>query len=136
MSKNAIYRQDAINAMSELMRHWFGGDPKDEVKEIKRELEKLPTVQTCEDAVSRQAAINELREFEKKLETATQLWAVKGCKNIIGALPSVQPQRKTGKWIVSHVPGSMLWECNQCGFDCGAHSFNFCPMCGAKMERK
>lgn len=45
-------------------------------------------------------------------------------------------KRKTGKWIVSHVPGSMLWECNQCGFDCGAHSFNFCPMCGAKMERK
>lgn len=43
-------------------------------------------------------------------------------------------ERKNGKWIVSHIPDSMLWECNQCGFDCGAHSFNFCPNCGAKME--
>lgn len=48
---------------------------------------------------------------------------------------TIESERKKGKWIVSHVPGSMLWECNQCGFDCGAHSFNFCPMCGVKMER-
>ena len=52
----------------------------------------------------------------------------------IDELPAAQPERPKGKWIVSHVPDSMLWECNQCGFDCGAHSFNFCPMCGAKME--
>jgi len=47
---------------------------------------------------------------------------------------SAQPERKKGKWIVSHIPDSMLWECNQCGFDCGAHSFNFCPNCGADMK--
>jgi len=41
-----------------------------------------------------------------------------------------------GEWVVSHIPDSMLWECNQCGFDCGAHSFNFCPKCGCKMDRK
>jgi len=40
-----IYRQDAIDAMCELMHHWFGGDPKDEVREIKRELEKLLSAQ-------------------------------------------------------------------------------------------
>ena len=57
-------------------------------------------------------------------------------KDTIDAMPTIEPERKKGKWIISHVPDSMLWECNQCGFDCGAHSFNFCPMCGAKMERK
>lgn len=45
-----------------------------------------------------------------------------------------EPVRMKGKWITSHVPESMLWECNQCGYDCGAHSFNYCPMCGADMR--
>ena len=40
-----IRRQAAIDAMCELMHHWFGGDPKDEIREIKRELEKLPSSQ-------------------------------------------------------------------------------------------
>ena len=40
-----ISRQAAIDVMCELMHHWFGGDTKDEVREIKRELEKLPAVQ-------------------------------------------------------------------------------------------
>lgn len=40
-----ISRQAAIDAMCELMHHWFGGDPKDEVREINRELGKLPSAQ-------------------------------------------------------------------------------------------
>jgi len=40
-----ISRQAAIDAMCELMRHWFGCDSKDEIREIKRELGKLPSVQ-------------------------------------------------------------------------------------------
>lgn len=40
-----IERQAAIDVMCELMHHWFGGDPKDEIREIKRELEKLPSAQ-------------------------------------------------------------------------------------------
>ena len=40
-----ISRQAAIDAMCELMHHWFGGDSKDEVKEITRELWKLPSAQ-------------------------------------------------------------------------------------------
>ena len=40
-----IARQAAINAMCELMHHWFGVDTKDEVREINQELGKLPTAQ-------------------------------------------------------------------------------------------
>ena len=43
--RDPISRQAAIDVMCELMRHWFGGDPKDEIREIKRELEKLPSAQ-------------------------------------------------------------------------------------------
>ena len=40
-----ISRQAAIDSMCELMRHWFGCDSKDEIREIKRELGKLPSAQ-------------------------------------------------------------------------------------------
>ena len=42
---DSISRKAAIDAMCELMRHWFGCNPKDEIKEIKRELDKLPAAQ-------------------------------------------------------------------------------------------
>ena len=46
-----------------------------------------------------------------------------------------QPERKTGKWI----PNSpVTMKCDQCGFvikDWDWHRFNFCPNCGAEMER-
>ena len=40
-----IRRKGAIDAMCELMHHWFGSDAKDEIREIKRELGKLPAVE-------------------------------------------------------------------------------------------
>ena len=83
------------------------------------------------DTISRQAAISHVDDvpYIKDHPNVGLLW-----KAWIESLPSAQPERKKGKWIVSHIPDSMLWECNQCGFDCGAHSFNFCPNCGADMR--
>ena len=43
-------------------------------------------------------------------------------------------EQKTGHWIPSHIPESILDECSECGFSCGAFTFNYCPNCGAKME--
>jgi hypothetical protein len=40
---------------------------------------------------------------------------------------------KTGHWIPSHIPESILDECSECGFSCGSSTFNYCPMCGVKM---
>lgn len=40
-----ISRRAAVDAMCELMDHWFGADSKDEKREIKMELGKLPSVQ-------------------------------------------------------------------------------------------
>lgn len=41
-----------------------------------------------------------------------------------------------GRWVESDIPGSMLSKCTVCGFRCGAYTFNFCPNCGAKMDKE
>lgn len=41
-----------------------------------------------------------------------------------------------GHWIDGFIPDSMLGGCSECGFTCGAHSFFYCPNCGAKMDGK
>ena len=51
----------------------------------------------------------------------------------IKELPPVTPRSKKGHWISSHIPESILDECSECGFSCGAFTFNYCPNCGAKM---
>lgn len=39
-----------------------------------------------------------------------------------------------GHWGSNGIKESMLSGCSVCGFSCGAHSFNFCPNCGARMD--
>ena len=62
----------------------------------------------------------------------------KGCKHAIrtlpdGAIADVVPVRH-GHWIDGFIADSMLCGCSECGFTCGAHSFLYCPSCGAKMD--
>ena len=38
-----------------------------------------------------------------------------------------------GRWGDNGIPDSMLYGCSVCGFTCGANSFLYCPMCGARM---
>ena len=41
---------------------------------------------------------------------------------------------KHGKWGSNGIPDSMLSACSVCGFGCGAYSFQYCPICGSKMD--
>ena len=92
---DSISRKAAIDAMCELMRHWFGCNPKDEIKEIKRELDKLP---------------------------------------------AVQPEQKKGKWKRTYLDHEAMGErpsifyCSECA-QCVAYPLDYCPNCGARMER-
>ncbi len=127
MKDDTISRQDAIDAMCELMHHWFGGNPKDEVREIVRELKKLPAVQpqqTCEywdsenkfcalcrpaaqpekrtethacDSISRQAAITILDAW-LRVHGGAYGKGLSAARELIADLPAVQPQRKTDEW--------------------------------------
>lgn len=53
-------------------------------------------------------------------------------------LPSVEPERKPGKWIRTIDPDVNAWtgghRCSECGRDCVQMSMNYCANCGAPME--
>jgi len=61
----------------------------------------------------------------------------------IEILPSVQPERKTGRWIPCPQNASWLYvyKCSECGgylqisdVDGKGYKANYCSYCGAKME--
>lgn len=103
----------------------------------------------CGDAVSRQAVIDELKrisfshyfecgeylsEDTRKIEIINSNKALEAIK----ALPSVQPERKKARWIphksIFGGLGEKVYTCNQCEYNIGFHTENFCPNCGARME--
>lgn len=40
-----------------------------------------------------------------------------------------------GKWVSNGIQESILSACSVCGFPCGASTFNYCPQCGAMMDK-
>jgi len=89
---------------------------------------------TCGDAISRADARHLIAETNRNALGYISTKVFKILYDGIDKLPSVTPQQRMGRWITSHIPESMLCECSECGFTCGAYSFNYCPNCGAKME--
>ena len=41
-----------------------------------------------------------------------------------------------GRWENNDIPGSILSKCSECGILHGSSAFNYCPDCGAKMEKE
>ena len=83
-------------------------------------------VDTCGDCISRQAAIDVVEKWFNKIQLNGDI-----CCDGIRSLPSVEPERKTGKW---HVEGFEAW-CTNCGFHPATiEAFDYCPSCGSKME--
>ena len=137
---DTIYRQDAIEAVDVKCLH------RGIVKGIQGIIEDLPSAQPTQtntdsthentlDCVSRQQVIDGIkkeilkrdRRFYKGLLVAN---------HVILHLPSVQPERKKGKWI--RVPGRLGYEeveCDQCNsvFWSWMANYSFCPSCGANM---
>lgn len=101
----------------------------------------------CEDAVSRQAVLN---EFDKCYRPREAYFCVLRLEDAIKFLPPVQPIRPKGKWIKpDYKCDAKIWrKCSACNYNIekfskyvnytGAHYFektiNFCPICGADMR--
>lgn len=86
-----------------------------------------------DDLISRQAAIEAMRELPHEYNTKEQrarTGGIAACQTIIRELPSVQP--KTGRWINIR-PLLTAARCSECK-SAFAERTNYCPRCGARME--
>lgn len=95
-----------------------------------------------DDLISRQAALDELRDAKNHTFNSYYRGLVHALK-IIANLPSVTPQPKMGQWIYDDIANN--WRCDKCGETPKtmgyvgsdkfmAEHFKFCNHCGAKME--
>ena len=80
---------------------------------------------TCEDAISRQAAISHLTK-------ARLVGDSRSMTEIFAELPPVQNKAKTGKWIKFR-ENCREYKCSICESE-NCKESNYCPNCGAKME--
>lgn len=59
------------------------------------------------------------------------------CITVLDAQPTIEPERKTGRWLPDNRPGGGFWVCSCCKFPSEAFAANvlykFCPHCGAYM---
>lgn len=93
------------------------------------------------DLISRERAIKEMA-FSGGINVDGILYVpLKDVNKHLQNLPSVQPERKKGRW--KHVDpiteaispkGWMPWYCSECGVGVGKHQTTFCPNCGADMR--
>lgn len=81
-----------------------------------------------EDLISRQAAINTAMKEVSDKRTHDFNAGVTRVANQIKTLPSAQPEREKGKWIV-------YYECPKCG-EITKDFTEYCPFCNADMRGK
>lgn len=111
-----------------------------------------PTIETCEEAVSRQSILDKTHALQAELmSNEDSKWnrnklAYKYIAYVNGILirePAVTLGRKKGKWIYSQYH---TWTCSECGENPLRYTgfvpskermserWHFCPNCGAEME--
>ena len=110
-----------------------------ELSELFDAIDDVPTIEPepCEDAVSREDAIDTLDDeitITGKSNAYVVMDYVQRVKRKLENLPSVTPERKTGKWI-TQMFGSWA-ECSECHelYDIPISLSSFCPNCGADMR--
>ena len=99
------------------------------------ELKNGVPVDTCGDCISRQAAIDAIWKPIIKPNEMIFDALKQAQQNEIETLPSVEPERKPGKWIPVYDDNGRCsdFRCSACN---GADEYGskFCPNCGVKME--
>lgn len=96
---------------------------------------------TCEDAISRQAAIKAIEALQRPImreESNYYQFKFSGmseAREAVVNLPSVTPQQRMGRWIVTDDDFVYCSECEDSYYPRPIDaSWHYCPHCGAKME--
>ena len=98
-----------------------------------------------QDLISRQAVLKHIEKIRQKAQmmddTRRASIIMNGmylCEKAVMNQPSVQPERKRGRWLPDNRPGGGFWVCSECKFPSEAFAANvlykFCPNCGADMR--
>ena len=86
-------------------------------------IDKYAEQEPCDDAISRQAVLKQLKSCLTGGETEYQY-----VKLHIDNIPSVRPQEQTGHWIKK----DGYSDCSECGSHI-VTEWDFCQKCGARM---
>lgn len=94
-----------------------------------------------DDLISRQAAMNAIREISPAFFSAYRHEIYIDKQEVLARLkllPSVNPEQKKGKWIGKPIAGYSTVRCSVCNdvFRENEGRWNFCPNCGAEMEKE
>lgn len=91
---------------------------------------------TMSDLIRREDALKALLKLPCKIDSDNYTWI--RLSDAFGTIdedvPSAEPERKKGKWIVhDYALGRERYECAECRGRCDLE-YNFCPYCGADMR--
>ena len=99
-------------------------------QKVSQDLDK--SLNKSEDCISRQDALKELCD-----DCAVKVCSSK-CEEYhwLVSLPSVEPARKKGTWIITYPFGqnNPIYSCSECRASNNSVFKNFCPNCGADMR--
>ena len=100
-----------------------------DVEELKKVLEFEPfDIIKTDGLIDRKAVIDFLSgtaNLDPKLEGSLVMYVM--------SLPDIQPERKTGKWILND---DKRYHCSSCdGIAPKGYRWSFCPECGADMRK-
>ena len=111
--------------------------------------EKRTETHAC-DLIDRRTLMKEFSDFVRASNNSdfaqTPTW--NDAVSLVESMPSAQPERKTGRWIIKDNPGTGWYRitCSECGEDVTSTApcigfypnakvmWNYCPDCGARME--
>ena len=93
----------------------------------------------CEDCVSREVALEAMRNLPHEYKTKEQrarTGGIAACQVIIENLPPVIPKPRTGHWIRNqHLHFMYDWKCSECGH-VEHERIDTCPNCHADMREE
>ena len=122
-----------VNSYEQCPRHGNRALEQEQDMTIAYLMGKYEDKEPCDDAVSREAVLDEAFEVDTKEYGRIDVVGV----DAIDALPSVTPSRHKGHWkrvsIDKYSEHAHYWyECDKCGKQHLGNT-NYCPYCGAEM---